>query len=139
MESGNPLFLVADDLALALGAGNDPVDRLFELLHAYPVEVGAGGEDGAFVQQVFKIGAGEARCLLGQHHQVDVLFERLAFGVDAQDGLAAANVGPVQDDLAIEATRAQQRRVEDVGAVGGGQDNHVGFTIEAVHLDQDLV
>ena len=47
--------------------------------------------------------------------------------------------GPVEDDLAVEAARAQQRRVEHVGAVGGGDHDDVGVGVEAVHLDQDLV
>ena len=47
--------------------------------------------------------------------------------------------GPVEDDLAVEAARAQQRRVEDVGSVGGGDDDHVRVRVEAVHLDEDLV
>ena len=33
----------------------------------------------------------------------------------------------------------QQGRVEDVGPVGGGDDDDVGVGVEAVHLDQDLV
>ena len=52
---------------------------------------------------------------------------------------AALHVRPVEDDLAVEAAGAQQRRVEHVGAVGGGDDDHVGVRVEAVHLDQDLV
>ena len=52
---------------------------------------------------------------------------------------AALDVRAVEDDLAVEAARAQERRVEDVGPVGGGDDDHVGVRVEAVHLDQDLV
>ena len=52
---------------------------------------------------------------------------------------AALDVGPVEDDLAVEPARAQERRVEDVGAVGGGHHDHVRVRVEAVHLDQDLV
>ncbi len=33
----------------------------------------------------------------------------------------------------------QERRVEDVGPVGGGDDDDVGVGVEAVHLDEDLV
>src|SRR3989337_1447988 len=33
----------------------------------------------------------------------------------------------------------EKRRVEHVGAVGGGHDDDVGVRVEAVHLDQDLV
>ena len=56
-----------------------------------------------------------------------------------QDLLAAANVGQRHDDLAVEAARAQQRRVEHVGPVGGGDDDDARVALEAVHLDQQLV
>ena len=56
-----------------------------------------------------------------------------------QDGLAAVDVGPVQHHLAVEAAGAQQGRVQDVGPVGGRQDDDVGVGVEAVHLHQDLV
>ena len=56
-----------------------------------------------------------------------------------QDLLAAADVGQRHDDLAVEAARTQQRRVEHVGTVGRGDDDHAGVALEAVHLDQQLV
>ena len=77
--------------------------------------------------------------LAGDAFDLDTLVERLALGVDLEDLGPALHVGPVEDDLAVEAARAQERRVEDVGAVGGGDDDHVGVRVEAVHLDQDLV
>jgi hypothetical protein len=42
-------------------------------------------------------------------------------------------------DLPVEAARAQQRRVEDVGPVGGRDEDDVRLDVEAVHLDQQLV
>ena len=68
-----------------------------------------------------------------------VLGERLAARVDLEDLLAALAVGAVDDDLAVEAARPQQRRVEDVRAVGRGDQDDVVFHLEAVHLDQQLV
>ena len=56
-----------------------------------------------------------------------------------EDGAAALEVGAVDDDLAVEATRAQQRGVEDVGTVGGGDEDDAGSRVEAVHLDEQLV
>ena len=53
--------------------------------------------------------------------------------------MAAHHVGGVDGDLAVEAARAQQRRVEDVGAVGRRDEDDVGLDVEAVHLDQQLV
>ena len=68
-----------------------------------------------------------------------VLGQRLAAGVDLEDLLAALAVGAVDDDLAVEAAGPQQRRVEDVGPVGGGDEDDVVLHLEAVHLDQQLV
>ena len=56
-----------------------------------------------------------------------------------QDALAALDVGARHDDAAIEAARAQQRRVEHVGAVGRGDDDDALVRLEAVHLDEELV
>ena len=75
----------------------------------------------------------------GERLQVDVRRERLAAHVDLEDRLAALHVGPVHHHLAVEAAGPQQRRVEDVGPVGGGDQDHVGVGVEAVHLHQDLV
>ena len=47
--------------------------------------------------------------------------------------------GSVTYDLAVEAARTQQRRVEDVGPVGGGHHDDAEVGLEAVHLDQQLV
>jgi hypothetical protein len=51
----------------------------------------------------------------------------------------ALDVGLVHDHPAVEAAGPQQRRVQDVGPVGGGDDDNVGVGVEAVHLHQDLV
>ena len=99
----------------------------------------AGGEEGRLVDQVREVGTGEAGGLAGQRVEVDLLGQRLAAGVDLEDVLAALAVGAVDDDLAVESTRPQQRRVEDVGAVGGGDQDDVVLHLEAVHLDQQLV
>ena len=48
-------------------------------------------------------------------------------------------LGQRHDDLAVEAAGAQQRRVEDVGAVGGGEDDDALDGLEAVHLGEHLV
>ena len=48
-------------------------------------------------------------------------------------------VGAVDDDLAVEAAGAQQRRVEDVGPVRRRDQDDVVLHLEAVHLDEELV
>ena len=56
-----------------------------------------------------------------------------------EDLAATVSIGTVDDDLTIEATGPEQRGIEDVGAVGGGDENDVVLHLEAVHLDEELV
>ena len=72
-----------------------------------------------------------SRSTLGGH--------RLALGVHLEDPVAADHVGVLDGDLPVEAAGAQQRRVEDVGAVGRRDEDDVGLDVEAVHLDEQLV
>ena len=139
VDGDDPLLGVRDDPALALRAGDDPLEGLVELGHADDLAVAPRGQDGGLVDEVGEVRAGEAGGLAGQVLGIDGLVERLALGVDLQDRHAAAQVRPIQDDLAVEAAGPQERRVEDVRAVGGGDDDHVRVRVEAVHLDEDLV
>ena len=59
--------------------------------------------------------------------------------VDAQDLLAAADVGLVDEHLPIEAAGAEQRRVEHLGTVGRAHDDDALAAVEAVHLGEQLV
>ncbi len=127
------------DPGLALGPGDDAVDRLLEHARGDLLRVGARGEQRGLVDDVGQVGAGEAGGAAGDDVEVDVGRERLALGVHVEDRLAALEVGAVDDDLAVEAARAQQRRVEDVGPVGRGDQDDAALDVEAVHLDEQLV
>ena len=91
------------------------------------------------VHQVRKVGAGEARRAARDDRRLDVVAQRHLAHVDLEDLLAAAHVGQRHHDLAVEAARAQQRRVEHVGTVGGGNDDDAFIALEAIHLDQQLI
>ena len=59
--------------------------------------------------------------------------------MDAQNFFAAFHVGQIDRDLAIETPGTQQRRIEHIGPVGGGDDDHAFLRIEAVHLDEQRI
>ena len=42
------------------------------------------------------------------------------FGVDLKDTFAAADIGSIDNDLAVETSRTEQCRIENIRAVGGG-------------------
>ncbi len=75
----------------------------------------------------------------GEQFRINILRQRLALEVHAEDRRAAAQVRVVHLDAAVEASRSQQRRVEHVRPVGGGDENHARVRIESVHLHQQLV
>ncbi len=101
---------------------------------------GAAGDDRALVQRVGELGAGHPGGLAGDVGEVEVRGQRLAFGVGAEDRLAAGPVGRRDQHLAVEAPRPQQRFVELVDVVGGGDhDYRAAVLLEAVELDQQLV
>ena len=56
-----------------------------------------------------------------------------------EDLFAAADVGTVNDDAAIETAGAEQGGVEHVGAVGGGDEDDAVVGLKAVHLNEKLV
>ncbi len=71
--------------------------------------------------------------------EVDVRGEGNALGVDAENGFATAHVGTVHRDPAVETTGAEDRGIEDVGAVRRRDDDDAFVRLEAVHLDEELV
>ena len=65
--------------------------------------------------------------------------QRLAASVDVEDRAPARDVGQADVDLAREAAGPQERLVEDIQAVRGGDDDDLLGAVEAVHLDEQLV
>src|SRR5438876_8245448 len=59
--------------------------------------------------------------------------------MDCQDLLATPLVRPVDQYLPVEASRAQQRRIEDLGPVGRAEQAKTARWIKAVELGQELV
>ena len=139
MVGDDQLLLVRDDPALPLRPGNDPVYCLLELRHPDLLLVAPGGEQGGLVDEVGQVGPGEAGGLTGQHLELDALLERLAPGVNPEDGDTSDQIGTVDDDLTVEPSRTEEGRVEDVGPVGAGDHDHTGLRLEPVQLDQQLV
>src|SRR4051812_4960754 len=56
-----------------------------------------------------------------------------------QDAFAPFHIGTVDHHAAIKAARAQQRRIEHIGTVGGGHQNNTIIRLKAVHLYQQLI
>ncbi len=123
----------------ALRAHDDLVLGALEVVHLHQALVAAGSEQRRFVHQVGEVGAGESGRAAGDDVGAHIGRHRHLAHVHVEDLLAAADVGQRHHHLAVEAARAQQRRVEHIGPVGGRDHDHAGVALEAVHLHQELV
>lgn len=103
------------------------------------VQIQSCRSEGGLVDQVLQVGSGEANGTGGYFFQVDISVEGDFPDMDFQNSLAGLLVGPVQRYLTVKAPGAEQGTVEHVGAVGGGQNNHIFVTFETVHFCEDLV
>lgn len=139
MVRGDLLLLLGHDPGPLLRARHDAVDGLVEHLVVDQLQIGARREERRFVQHVRQVGTGEAGRTTGDGAEIDVLRDRLALLVHLEDLQAALHVRPVDRDLPVETARAQQRRVEDVRPVRGGDQDDAALHVEAVHLDEQLV
>ena len=97
------------------------------------------GVQGGLVDEVGQVGAGHPRRAAGDDRQVHVGTHPLVLAVHLQDRQALVEVGQRDDDLAVEAARPQQGRVEDVGPVGRGHDDDAFGDVETVHFREHLV
>ena len=124
---------------LALRSGNHALHRFLDLVHRDHGTMAAGSQQRRLVEQICQIGTSEANGHLGELLKLNVLVHRLVLGMHAQDLLAALHIRTVDRNLTVKTTGTQQRRIQNVGAVGGGdQDDRLAF-LKAVHLDQQLV
>ena len=57
----------------------------------------------------------------------------------AQDLLAALHIRTVDRNLTVKTTGTQQRRIQNVRAVGGGDQDDRLALLKTVHLDKQLV
>jgi hypothetical protein len=138
LVEGDDALLVGAQDALGLDAGDDPLDRRVEVADRDRLGSPSRGEDRGLVADVREVGPRQPARLLGHESQVDVL-ERLVAGVHLQDAETSFDIGGHDEHLAIEAARAQQRGVELVEQVGGGDHDDPAAAGEAVHLDEQLV
>ena len=99
----------------------------------------AGGQQRGLVDEVGEVGAGEARRPPREHVEVGVRRQRLPAAWTLRIAWRPSRSGRSTTIWRSKRPGAQQRRVEDVGPVRRGDEDHAGLDVEAVHLDEQLV
>ena len=133
------LLLACHHLRLLLQSAYDAVDGVVEIFHVDLRLAIAGSDEGRLVADVGDIGTAEARCLPGEFGDVELIGELQRLEVDAEYLDTVVELRQVDVNLAVEASGAQQGTVQDVGAVGRGEDDDAAVRAEAVHLREELV
>ena len=136
---GEHLLFVGHDQRLALGAHHHLVLGILELGLRHHALVAARRHQRGLVDQVGQVGAGEAGRAARGGLQVHVGRQRNFPHMHLQNVFAADHVRVRHHHLAVETAGPQQRRIEHVGPVGGGDQDDAFVRLEAVHLDQQLV
>ena len=127
------------DAALLLRAHDNLEDRLVDIRLHDEAALAARGHDGSLIEQVLQICAGKAGRAARDTLEIDIVAQRLAPGVDLQDLLAALDIGQTHIHAPVKAAGAQQRVIENVGAVGRRHDDDALVIRKAVHFDEQLV
>src|SRR5262245_42976324 len=139
VNRGDTLLGVADDHRAALGSHQHLVLRELEVVHPHDLLVVARRVERRFVDEVREIRAREAGRAAREHRHFHVVGHRNLARVDGEDAFAPLHVRTVDDDAAVEAARAQERGIENVGTVGRRNENDAFVRLEAVHLDEELI
>jgi len=139
MVGDNALFGVGQHGALLFGARDDDLEGGQQILLVDGLAAQPHGAQRRLVHEVGQIRADGAGGGLRDLVQIDVLGELDVLGVHAQRLVAALQVRTVNDDAAVETARAQQRLVEDLGPVGGREDDDALGGVEAVDFGEQLV
>ena len=128
-----------DDLASLFQPTDDPVDGIHEVLFLDNLLVFPGGDQGRFIAHVGDVGTGKAGSLTGQEIDIHLRIQFQRLQVNLENGLPLPQVWEFNVDLAVEPASPHQGAVQDIGPVGGRQDDHTGVGGKAVHLSQELV
>ena len=139
VDGNGALFLLRHDARLLLQTADDAVDSVEEVLFRDRLAVVAGGDECGFVADVGDVGTGKSGSLTCQQFDVKTVLEFEGREMHFENGHTFRQVGQINVDLSVETSGTQQRLVEHIDAVGGGQNNHSGVGAEAVHFGEQLI
>jgi hypothetical protein len=97
------------------------------------------GKDRGFIDEVFKVGASKTGRTARNGRGLHCGSNGLPLTCTLRMASRPFDIGTIKRYAAVKTTGAQQRRVKNIGAVGGGNDNDIGIGIETVHFNQHLV
>ena len=139
MVGGQLFILFCHNMALFLRPGDHLDCRFLYFNHGNRLVVLFCGQQSRLVCEIFKVRAGKSGCRSRNRLEIHVRANRLVFRVYAQNCLASLDIGIANGNLAVKASRTQQRRIEDIAAVCRSNDNDAAVGAKAIHFDKQLI
>jgi len=135
----NTAFALTQGAVLALQAHHHPVGGFFEVHHFNFVGAPPCSQQGSFIHQIFQFSAGKTGGTRRNDIQIDVFAQDDMPGMDFQNGASPFAVRFINHNLAVKASRAQQRGIKHFRPVGSPHDDHTGAAVKTVHFRQELI
>ncbi len=120
MVCGVSFFFITDDHALALGPHHDLVFRLFEIRVFKTFLVVTRGKKRCLINEILEVRAGKSRGSAGNHREIHIIGNRHLFGMDLEYAFPTLYVRHRHQNLSVKASRTEERRVQNIRTVGGG-------------------
>jgi hypothetical protein len=137
---GNQLFLLQLRVsALLFKTDHNSVDGSINLFPADGGLSGTGGRNCSFIHQVLKLSSRESRGSAGDSFKINIRLKGLSTRVDTQDAGTSLKVGKIDSDLTIKTARTEQRLIQNINTIGGGDSDNTRVSIETIHLYKDLI
>src|SRR3974390_1043534 len=133
VSHGFPLCL-AEHAALFLQPCDEALDGLREVIQIGGLCTAPGCDERSFVDEVFEVCACKARRQACDGFDVESRRGLNLLQVHTEDFYAAFSIGPVDQNLPVEATCPKERGIEHLRAIGRRQYDYSNPWIEAVHL-----
>ena len=139
VQGNGALLLHGHHLGLLLQTTDDTVHGSKEVILAHCALSVTGCYEGCLVADIGNVGTGKTGCLAGEEIKVEVVGLLYGAQMHLEDGTALVHVGKVHMYLAVKTSCTQQGLVQNVGTVGGGQNDDTTVGAETVHLGEQLV
>ena len=142
-----PTFMIGDQLQLFLGqrqilalqSHEDLVACFFDIFLLDRRLVLARGQQRCLIQHIFQICPAETGRAASHLLQLHVVRQGLVTGMNLENRQPVKHRRLLDRDLPVKAPGAQQRRIENIRAIGGGHHDHVFARLKTVQLREQLV
>ena len=132
-------FERSNDRTLLLYASYDAVNGIQEVLGLDLGLASACCCEGCLVADIGNIGTAEARSMLCHKVHLEIRCDLEALDMNLEDFGTLLKFRQVNVYLTVESSRTHKRLVENIGAVGCGEDYHTAVGAETIHLGKKLV